>query len=286
MSSRYDYLIPEVWRKVIVEAAVESTIMAKHLPVEHYDLAEVVHYFEEVTIANTPSVWKLGTSYPISVGTYEKKDVTLEAYANGLEIPKPAMDRIIKYGIGLNILQNEIRRKGEGMGISLDKRISDAIVAAAAAAENTVPLTTGNFWDTADEEWANVKASLALAKRMIKDDHYNADTLIISQGAEEVLLTHMPMVEAWGAQVAKEGKILRLAGLSVEVSDNLTTGNTAILFASNRFGRLYESYPLTTVGPKYYEEEFVYRAWMYYMNGVVIDTPNATCTITSAFTET
>jgi len=270
--SHYDIMVPEVWRKIITEKAIASTVFAKHIPVERYPFATEVFDFREHKLANEPRIWKRGTAIPISITTYKKFTTKLELYANGIEIPADAVDRVRKYGVGVDLIRREIDIKSRGMGLYLDKKISDAMV------DNAGNTFTGSAWGTS---WDNIRKDLARAIRECRVDNYEPTHLAVSPELYEDMIAQIPMAESWGAEVIREGRLPRVSGLDVIVSNNLTTATTAIVFVSNRFGVLYESYPLTVTDPKLIEELGVWRCFMYAGNGVSINVPNAICTITS-----
>jgi len=275
--SHYDIFMPEIWRKRVTDMLLAEAKITPITPVERYPFAESVHHFVETALAEGPQTWKLGTPFPISQVTYEKRRVDMTFYADGWEIPKPAVDRARKYGIGIDLIRREIDRKSAQAGLFVDKLISDAMVANAG---NSFALGTAERWD---DGWDYVKESLARAIMECRVDNVEPDTLIVSPEAFRWLIAKMPLAEAWGAEAIRTGKIPLIAGLKPLISNNLTTKDTAIVCKANNFGLILESYPFTQIGPKEYEEEMVWRAYFYFALGILINVPNAICTITTIY---
>lgn len=276
--SQYDIMVPEVWRKRITEKLTAKAKITPLVPVERYPYAEEVHHFVEKTLAEGPKKWKLGTPFPISEIVYEKKTVTISFYADGWEIPKPAVDRIRQYGIGIDPIRREIDRKSYQAGLKVDKLISDQMVADAG---NTIDLTPGT--DSWKDGWDFIKGSLAQAIRMGRNKNSEYDALICSPDSFEYILKSMPNAEAWFAEAQRTGKVPVILGLNTLISNNMTTPTSALVCEKGIFGTVLESYPLTTIGPKEYEEEMIWRAFFYFALGPLMNVPDAICKILDTY---
>jgi len=279
--SNYDVLIPDIWRRVVTEKVLAKAVFPQHIAVERYPFAEEVNYRIEKTLAAGPKKWKLGTPMPISEMTYEKRTATVVFYADGFEIPKPAVDRMRQYGLGLDLIRREMARKAEQAGLKMDQLISDQMYNDAGQGHDLTPGTDG--WDVS---WDAVKNSLAICIRKGEKANYAYDTMFVSPEAYEYLLRNMPNVEAWYAEAVRTGKIPMVAGLNVIKSNNMTNPDDVLICQSRNFGVILESYPLTTRGPKEYEDEGVWRGYLFFAVAIVIDRPDAVCLLTDVCTIT
>lgn len=259
----------DVWRKALTEYYQAEANLIELVPVETYK-SEEVDYFLTKTLAVTPEPIAPGSGFPISMGTYEKGTVTLDLYGIGIEVPKHDID-FRKF----NVLRKELELKGRGMSLYQDRKISDALHA---VTENTFA-STG--WST----FSNAVGDIAKAIRYIDEDNIpgGATHLVCDPESQELLLKGMTVTaEAIAAPgVIREGRVTRFLGLDVKVNNNLQYGTEAYVVAKNRFGWMPQAYSLSTLGPKLIDQLFVYRAFVYAMDGFVLDQPKATCRITA-----
>ena len=259
----------DVWRKVLTEYYQAQANLLELSPVERYQ-SEEVDYFVTKTLAATPESVSPGSGFPISMGTYEKDTITLELYGIGIEVPKHDID-----WRKFSILRKELEIKGRGMSLYQDRKISDALHA---VTENTIG---SSGWDT----FSNAIKDVAKAIRYIDDDNIpgGATHLICDSESHELLLQGMTVTaEAMAAPgIVREGRVTRFLGLDVRVNNNLGTKTEAYVVCKNKFGWLAQAYPLSTLGPDLIKQLFVYRAFVYAMDGFVLDQPKAVTKITA-----
>jgi len=272
----YDLMVPEVWRKIITKKYTAATRFLDTLPIEKYK-AKDVHYFVQKTLADVPEKFTWGAGVPYTLGTYEKKVVTLELYGYGIEVPKFDVDR---FPFQWNTVRREIEQKSAGMARYLDKRISDAM-----------ETNAGNTFSASTKQWttaANIQPQIAQAIRMLEEDNIPLEelVLVLSPRAHELMLNSLVTTAQTIAPpgTVRAGRVQEYLGITdVRVSNNLSTPDTVFIFQRNGYGWLAQAYPLTTEGPNYIEEYMVWRARMWTMDGVAIDQPDAICTIKDVY---
>jgi len=266
---------PEVWREKITEIFLAKTKFLDTLPVERR-LTKKVHYFVQKTVAMTPEIFVHGAGLPYSMGTYEKEDATPELYGYGIEILKIDVDLL---PFGWNTVRREIEQKATGMALYLDKRISDAMVAGAGITRSC----SSSKWTTP----ANIMAPVIDMIKQLEAANNDLDSLVfvVSPYNHAYILASLVQTALTMSPPGKveNGRVTEYLGLPVQVSNNMTTPQTAIIYSKNNYGWLNECYPLTTMGPKYDEDLMAYRAQMYAMNVPVVDQPMAVATMTSTY---
>jgi len=177
------------------------------------------------------------------------------------------------------LLRREVENKVQGMNRYLDKNIIGA------AMEDNA----GNSVDASAAQWTtagNIQPDVSEAISLIEEDNYFPHTMVVSPRAHELLLnslTTQAEVQVVPG-VVRDGRVQSYLGLSLVVSNNLPTPNTVLIFAKNKFGVLFEAYPLTTIPPKEDPTNpLIYRAYFYACHGAAIDRPNAICKITNVY---
>jgi len=160
----------------------------------------------------------------------------------------------------------------------MDQLISDQMYADAGQSYDLAPGT--NSWK---DGWTHVKSSLAACIRKGQVANYQYDTMFVSPEAYEYLLKQMPDVEAWFAEAIRTGKIPMISGLNVVISNNMTNKDDVLICQSRNFGVILESYPLTTRGPREYEDEGVWRGYLFFACAIVIDRPDGVCKLTDVY---
>ena len=277
---------PEVWREKITEKFMKTTKFLDTLPIER-KLAKEVVYFVQKTLAITPERFAWGGPVPFSMGTYERETTTPELYGYGVEMPKIDIDLL---PFGWNTIRREVEQKAKGMGLYLDKKISDAMIA---AATTEVDASSGK-WTTA----TNIQPDVSEAIKSLEDLNIDLEDMmmVLSPTAHMYVLNSLTTISTTVFAISPPGvvtgnRVTEYLGLPVRVSPNMggdvANGDTSLIFGKNEFGWLNECYPMTTKGPDYIGEIIgnpkVYRAEMWAMNIPVIDQPDAIVKITEVF---
>jgi len=216
-----------------------------------------------------------GAGFPISLGTYEKKTVTLELYGLGIEIHKHDLPPFRQF----NILQRALKKAGQRMAIYQEKKITSALDGVTENSESR-----SGLWTT----FTNAVKDIAEAIRFIEEDNVpgGATDLIVSPRVHEVLLSGMTITaEAIAAPgVIREGRVTNFLGLNVNVTNNLPDDDDVFVVAKNEFGWMPQAYAISTMAPEFVRELMCYRAFIYAMDAFVLDQPKAVAAIREVLT--
>jgi len=269
----------ELWRKIITEYYQAEANLIKLVPIEKYQSEEVVYYVQK-EIATAPEKISPGAGFPVSMGTYEKGTVTLEMYGIGVEIHRHDID-----WRRFNVLERELEQKARGMALYQDRKIGTALDGVTENVIDLDPVTAKNSWK---DGFSYVVDSVALAISYLEEDNIplrGRGALIVSPTAHYYMLSGMTVtaetITAPG--VIREGRVQNFLGLDVVVSNNLPTPTNAFVVARNLFGWMAQAYPISTLPPELVRELMVYRAFIYAMDGFVLDQPKAVCKIADVY---
>jgi len=266
----------ELWRKIITEYYQAEANLIKLVPIEKYQSEEVVYYVQK-EIKTAPSKISPGAGFPVSMGTYEKGTVTLEMYGIGVEIHRHDID-----WRRFNVLERELEQKARGMALYQDRKIADALEK---VTENEQTLIDGKRWD---DGISYAVDSVAKAISWIESDNIpirGRGALIVSPEAHYYLLSGMTVTAETivAPGVVREGLVQNFLGLDVVVSNNLPNPANAYVVTKNLFGWMAQAYPISTLPPELVRELMVYRAFIYAMDGFVLDQPKATAPIRTVY---
>jgi len=250
----YSLLYPEVRRKVLERIAKPKYVFKNLMPVERVD-TDTIKWYKQTTEMPAPEDLSLegGAGYPIGAIEIAEEIGGLKRYGIGVEIS----DWDVRHAM-FNLLRIHLEDATDRMVRYLDKWISK-VMEDAVTTTNGHEFATAGIWTGAGGATPKPKEDIAKAIRIIREDNYEPDTLIISPKAYEALLTTITVAEEWTAGIIREGRLATYLGLNVLVSNNKQTESSALIAAKNKFGFLAEAIPLST------DQEYVKRTKMHYI---------------------
>jgi len=247
----YSLLYPEVRRKVIERIAKPKYVFKNLLPVERVD-TDTLKWYAQTGEMPAPEDLSLegGAGYPIGAVEVTEYTAGLKRYGIGVEIS----DWDVRHAM-FNLLRIHLEDATDRMVRYLDKWISKEMEDAVTTTNGHEVATSGIWTGTSPKP----KEDVAKAIRIIREDNYEPDTLVLSPKAYEALLTTITVAEEWTAGIIREGRLATYLGLNVLVSNNKQTESSILVAAKNKFGFLAEAIPLST------DQEYVKRTKMHYI---------------------
>jgi len=247
----YSLLYPEVRRRVVKRIAKPKYVFKNLMPVERVD-TDTLKWYAQTGEMPAPEDLSIegGAGYPIGAVEVTEYTAGLKRYGIGVEIS----DWDVRHA-QFNLLRIHLEDATDRMVRYLDKWISK-VMEDAVTTVNGHEFATKGIWTGTDPK---PKQDVAKAIRVIREDNYEPDTLVMSPEAYEALLGTITVAEEWTAGIIREGRLATYQGLNVLISNNKQTNSSILVAAKNRFGFLAEAIPLST------DQEYVKRTKMHYI---------------------
>lgn len=178
-----------------------------------------------------------------------------------------------------SVISRTLLRIGRAVASAVDSQIYSAL---SSGTGNTV--AAANTWDNATIALRDPIQDILNAKKLIAEDNYDADSngfLLLSPKDYANLLGNANVRNAgqfYTDSATRNGRVGRLLGLTVVVSNNVTA-DQAMVVVAKECATWKQAAPLTVVSIRDPGVKTVIRAWE--VGVLQVTNPNAICTITN-----
>jgi hypothetical protein len=203
---------------------------------------------------------------------------------------KHGMDGVISWEDAItnniDVIARTLLRIARAVVKSVDTEIWDTLTESQAASTiNSVAITAGDEWDSATLANRDPIQDILNAKKEIAVDNYNPDNgngyLVLSPTDYANLLGNPNVRNAgqfWTDDVTKNGRVGKIVGLKVVVSNTVTADYAAVVIAKE-CGTWKEALPLKVVTIEDAGIKWTIRAWE--MGVTQLTNPEAVCLISN-----